>query len=280
MDYRMVVVDLDGTLLHDGKRISRYSLEVLRALRSMKIEIVVATGRRYRFAKSLFAESGFPVTILCSGGTCARNTGDDRKIMSRCLDTDLFHDIVRTGREHSLHPLLHVDRSGEGCDFLIEFARDAPCYNSYINDGVMEYRVVEDFLEYREGSILLVCFMGGEKELKIFRGRIMERHGSLLHSHILTTLKSIGPVLEIMNPAGTKWGTLLTYAQSLGIAPGEIVALGDDNNDLEMIKNSGLGIAMKNATGPVKAGARAVTRYTNNEDGAARALAGVFGLPV
>lgn len=279
MDYRMVAVDLDGTLLDDGKNISAYSLEVLRALRSMKVEIVVATGRRYRYAKYLFAGCGFPVTILSSGGTCARNTGDDRKIMSRCLDTDLFHDIVSTGREHSLHPLLHVDRSEEGCDYLIEFDREAPCYNSYINDGVKEYRVVEDFLEYREGGILLVCFMGGEKELEIFRGRIMERHGSLLHSHILTTLKRIGPVLEIMNPLGTKWKMLADYARSLGIDPGEIVALGDDNNDIEIIKNSGLGIAMKNATGSVKAVAGAVTLHTNNQEGAAKALAAVFGLP-
>ena len=278
MDYRMVALDLDGTLLDDGKRICRYSMDILRALRSINIEIVVATGRRYRFAKSLFTDCGFPVTILCSGGTCARNTLDDRKIMSRCLDTDLFHDIVRTGREHSLHPLLHVDRSGEGCDLLIEFDREAPCYNSYISDGVKEYKVVGDFLQYREGDILLVCFMGGEKELEVFRGRIMERHGSLLHSHILTTLKSIGPVLEILNPLGTKWTMLADYAQSLGITTGEIVALGDDNNDIEIIKNSGLGIAMKNATDKVKEVARAVTLHTNNQEGAARALAGVFCL--
>lgn len=280
MDYRMVAIDLDGTLLDDKKRISRYSMEVLRALRAINIEIVIATGRRYRYAKSLFANWGFPVTILCSGGACARNTGDDRKIMSRCLDTDLFHDVVSTGREHSLHPLLHVDKSGEECDFLIEFDREAPCYRSYIADGVREYRVVGDFLEYHWGDILLVCYMGGEKELEIFRDRIMEKHGSRLHCQILTTLKRIGPVLEIMNPLGTKWKTLADYARSLDIGPGKIVALGDDNNDIEIIKNSGLGIAMKNAAGSVKFAAGAVTLYSNNEDGAAKALAGVFGLHI
>lgn len=204
MHYKMVALDLDGTLLDDSKRISRYSMEVLRALRAINKEIVIATGRRYRYAKALFANWGFPVTILSSGGACARNTGDDRKITSRCLETELFLD------------------------------------------------------------------------------RIMEKHGDRLHCHLLTTLKRIGPVLEIMNPLGAKWRALADYAGSLGILPGEIVALGDDNNDVEIIKNSGLGIAMKNATGSVKAVAvaGAVTLYSNNEDGAAKALAGVFGLHI
>lgn len=274
----MVVLDLDGTLLNDDKEISPLNIKALKYLRKLHIEVVVATGRRYRFAKSLFENIGFPLTILCSSGTMVRNTADDIKIMSTCLETDLFHDIVRTGRRYSLRPLLHVDRSQEGYDFLLELEKDAPCYKSYLSGNIKEYLVVPDFTEYSEGGVLLMCFMGEEDVLRNFQARIREKHGSMLHCHILTTLKRIGPVLEIMNPLGTKWNALVNYARDLAISPGEIVAMGDDGNDIEMIKNSGLGIAMKNATDAVKSEARAITLYSNNEDGVARALSGVFNI--
>jgi hydroxymethylpyrimidine pyrophosphatase-like HAD family hydrolase len=255
-------------------------MDILRALRAENIEVVVATGRRYRFAKAVFENCGFPVTILCSGGTCARNIGDDGRIMSRHLDAGLVHDIVSTGREQSLHPVLHVDKYEEGCDFLIEYEMDSPCYNAYITGGVKEYRVVGDLLKNAADGILLMCYMAGERELESFREKLLERHGRRLHCHILTTLTRIGPVLEIMNPLGTKWRALAEYARGLAISPGEIVALGDDNNDIEMVAQAGLGIAMRNATRGVKGAARAVTLHTNNQDGAARSLAGVFGLGV
>ncbi|MFZ5633598.1 MAG: HAD hydrolase family protein [Bacillota bacterium] len=133
-------------------------------------------------------------------------------------------------------------------------------------------------MQYREKLVLLMCFMDEERILKEFETCLREKFNKLIHSHILTTLTRIGPVLEIMNPAGTKWKTLLEYAGTLKITPAEIVAVGDDNNDIEMIKNAGLGVAMQNATGKVKSAARVITRYSNNDDGAARELASIFNL--
>lgn len=280
MDYKMVVLDLDGTLLNERKELSPKNTEVLSMLRASNIEIVVATGRRYKYAKSLFQNIGFPLTILSSGGTLARNTWDDRKIMTRYLDCDLFYDIVRTGRDYSLHPLLHVDHSDEGYDFLLEFEKSAPCYRSYLSENTIEYRVVDDFVAYRENRVLLMCFMDGKGILEKFNKILREKYKNRFHSHILTTLKIIGPILEIMDPRGNKWNTLVEYAGTLNIQPCEIIAMGDDSNDIEMIKNSGLGIAMKNAADQVKCQARAITEFSNNEDGVARALAEIFNLPL
>jgi len=280
MNYKMVVLDLDGTLLNDDKKISPMSIKVLEALREKNIEIVVATGRRYRFARSLFESTGFPITVLSSGGTLVRNTGEDKKLLSRYIDSQHFQDVIRIGRELSLFPVLHVDKYEEECDFLLEFEKESPCYSSYITGSVRECRIVGDFLKYRDCDVLLMCYMGGEEALESFEARIRERHGRRLNTHIMTTLKRIGPVLEIMNPLGNKWHSLADYAGSINISPREIVALGDDNNDIEMIKNAGLGIAMKNATEKVKAAADFTSRHTNNEDGVALALAKLFSLKI
>lgn len=280
MNHKMVVLDLDGTLLNDRKELSPFSIKVLSELQSRRVEIVVATGRRYKFVKDLFRNTGLEVTALCSGGTLARHTGDDGKIMARYVDNRLFCDIVEIGREYFLHPLLHVDHREEGYDFLLEYEKSSPFYRSYLRDEDEEYLVVGDFLQHPDNRVLLMCFMGELSVLSNFQARLNQRFNRLIHSHILTTLDRIGPVLEIMNPEGTKWKTLVSYAASLGIKPSQIIAIGDDNNDVELIKNCGLGIAMRNGTDQVKSAAAAVSGYSNNENGAARELINIFGLTI
>jgi 5-amino-6-(5-phospho-D-ribitylamino)uracil phosphatase len=80
-----------------------------------------------------------------------------------------------------------------------------------------------------------------------------------------------GHILEILPPSVSKWQALQQLAAQLGIADGEIVAVGDDDNDRTMIQHAGLGIAMGNAVATVKAVARHVTS-SNAEDGLVQAL--------
>ena len=70
-----------------------------------------------------------------------------------------------------------------------------------------------------------------------------------------------------MNPLGCKWLSLSEYAKEKDIAKEEIITIGDDNNDAEMIKNAGCGIAMKNASEGVKQVADIITEKDNNESG-------------
>lgn len=81
-----------------------------------------------------------------------------------------------------------------------------------------------------------------------------------------------------MNPLGCKWQSLQEYAKERGIREGEIIAIGDDNNDTPMIKNAGLGIAMKNASKDVKSVADIITEKDNNDSGVAFELKRVLNL--
>lgn len=274
----MVALDLDGTLLNDRKELTTKNIMALSELRARNIEIVVATGRRYRTAKKLTEKIEFPLTIISSSGSLAMNTLGDIRIMASYLDESIFYSIVKEGRKNGLYPLLHVDHFEERFDFLIEFEKDAPCYRTYLADSANEHRNIGDLMKYTGGRVLLMCYMGSMETVEKFEIRLRERFGDGFHSHIITTLKKIGPVLEIMSPSGNKWGMLREYARLRNIAPGQIIAIGDDNNDIEMIRNSGLGVAMKNATGKVKAGAKLVSGHTNDEDGVARIVSAIFDI--
>ena len=131
---------------------------------------------------------------------------------------------------------------------------------------------------YENPRVLSVVFPGDINLLKDFHGLLNDTYRDKYCSHILTSLRKVGPILEIMGPLGSKWKTLSDYARQKGIAEEEIVAIGDDDNDIEMIQNAGLRIGMKNASPGVKSVADMITEGTNDECGVAEVLKKVFGL--
>jgi hydroxymethylpyrimidine pyrophosphatase-like HAD family hydrolase len=114
------------------------------------------------------------------------------------------------------------------------------------------------------------------EKVQELKDRIDEKYPDEIHTHITMSLKRIGPLLEVSHIEGTKWHAALKYAERCGIKQEEIIAIGDDSNDLEMIRYAGLGIAMKNALDFVKPMADLVTEYDNNQSGVGRVLKKVF----
>lgn len=74
-------------------------------------------------------------------------------------------------------------------------------------------------------------------------------------------------LLEFLHIEGCKWVSLKKYAGQKNIEPEDIIALGDDNNDIEMLKNAGMGIAMVNGTEEIKKAARRISKFDNNNSG-------------
>ena len=83
-------------------------------------------------------------------------------------------------------------------------------------------------------------------------------------------------MLELLNINSCKWCALKKYINNLNIDENQVIAVGDDNNDIELIKNVGLGIAMKNATDNLKNNADFISRYNNNESAVYFELSEIF----
>ncbi len=99
-----------------------------------------------------------------------------------------------------------------------------------------------------EDRILAVVYAGNREELVNFHLDISKRYPNRYSSHVMENIVIAEALLEVMNPLGNKWLSLSEYAKEKGVAEKEIIAIGDDNNDIQMIKNAGCGIAMKNAS--------------------------------
>lgn len=278
MNYKLVAIDLDGTLLTEEKVIPFKNVETLRLLLNKGIEIVIATGRRYFSAKKFLKEAGIDLTIIANNGAILRNMNDDRAVLKKYFDREDFYRLIKEGRKRNLHPIIHVDHYHEEFDIMIELDKDDKNYSLYLHDIDNRYRKIEDLLLYENPRVLSVVFPGDYNVLKEFYDLLNTVYKDKFNPYILTSLKKIGPILEIMGPMGSKWQTLLGYASERGIKQEEIIAIGDDDNDIEMIKNAGLGVAMKNASPKVLDAADVITEKTNDECGVADILTKIFKL--
>ncbi len=274
MNYKMVVFDLDGTLLDDKKEINDYTVEIIEKIYNKGVIIIIATGRNYFESKLLTSKLKINKIIMANNGCIVRNSVTEDIIYEKYLDYDTFIKIYEEGKKQSLHPIIHVNEYNNDYDIIIEHDIENNNYLGYMKSKNKRYKII-DFKNHTFNNILSVCYLGDYKKLESFENEMKNKYGSLFNSTCSRNL-SIRAILEYMNKNGCKWESIKQYASLKGIKSKEIVTIGDDNNDIEMITNSGLGIAMKNGTKKIKEAADKISQYDNNNLGAAVEIKKIF----
>nr|WP_312577904.1 Cof-type HAD-IIB family hydrolase [Sedimentibacter sp.] len=277
MTFKMIVTDLDGTLLNDEKKISDKDIKMLNKLSNSGIEIVVATGRNYFMAKNLTEQiKNLNPVILANNGAVARRSDTDEKMESNYLNSDIFDEIYNRGLKYNLHPVLHVDEYENGYDMIYENEDLEKVYLGYIRkDDARSKRIKFHPREIK--NILSVCYLEEIDKLRNF-DREMNQFNMGKFNSICNRNISKRALLEFLHIDGCKWRALKKYADSLNIKPDEIISFGDDNNDLELIVNSGMGISMINGTDNCKNAARKISEFDNNNSGVSYELSKIFNI--
>ncbi|WP_352404625.1 Cof-type HAD-IIB family hydrolase [Sporanaerobacter acetigenes] len=278
MKYKLIAIDLDGTLLTDDKRITDESISALKEIIERGYEIVIATGRRYWSAKRFVESIDENICILANNGNIVRNKKDDKILIKKYLNVEDFNLLVEEGKREGLYPVIHVDNYEDGYDMVIELDRKNSKYSTYLSDNVDRFRRVDDLLKMDSPKVLTVVYVGDKEKLESFNNKILEKYPGKYSSHVMENMTIAGALLEVMNPLGSKWLSLEEYGKAKGIKDYEMIAIGDDNNDVEMVKKAGLGIAMKNGSLKVKEAADIVTDKSNNEGGVACILKEVLNI--
>ena len=131
--------------------------------------------------------------------------------------------------------------------------------------------MIGDVTRAEHEGVIMVSTMADEGSLDALLAGAAERFGPRVYTHTILNKNYQGHILEFLSPLAGKWATLERLAASWGITPAEIASLGDDTNDAEMIRESGLGIAMANSLPEVREGADVVVP-SNAEGGAVEAV--------
>jgi Cof subfamily protein (haloacid dehalogenase superfamily) len=271
MRLRLLALDLDGTILDPYGRLTGGVREAVDAARRRGLRVVLCTGRRFRRALPAARELELTGSIVVHNGAVVKDIESGRTEVERYLPADLYAEVLATLRETG-SPLVYVDRYHEGTDILTERRDRAHLFqNEYLDDNAEFTRVVDDLAERPRRDVIMMSAMANLETLERLRSRASDRFGDRVSTHLLMNKVYRGYILEFLSPRSGKWSALRTIADHLGVAPEEIAAIGDDDNDVEMIREAGLGIAMGNAVEAARAAADVVVR-SNAEGGVVGAI--------
>ena len=268
-DYRMIVIDLDGTLLLPDGTVTARTIQAVRSAAAAGYRICFATGRSLTESRHILHQVGILTESVFVGGAMIIHTQHEQTLHHTTMHPILAADVCRTFESLGHAALAMVDICEQGVDYLITGAIAIhPATNRWLSRLNMSVRYVPSLGSHQHDSTLRVaicCSIGDSASLMpVLRQHY--GHRTMLHNLLVPGMDC--EVLEVFDPAVNKWAAVSHIAKMHGITPAQIVAIGDDFNDLPMFRNAGLGVAMGNAREGLKPFAHRVIG-NNTDDGLA-----------
>lgn len=259
---RLIVTDLDGTLLNSEHEVSPRTEEAIRAAQARGVAFTVATGKTFPSTTALIERFDIRLPVICGNGTSVHAvTGE--VLYEDPISLDLAVEAVTFAVDHGMTPVVYIEGG------LV-----APVWDANVDELVAHHEpapeIVPDLVaalrnSHRPHKIIL---MNQDLEKvsafqKLLEARFAGR-GQVLRS-------GLAEVVELLPCGVTKATALQVILDRTGYTADETMTFGDNCNDLAMIRMAGIGVAMGNSPPDVQDGADFVTR-TNDEDGVALAV--------
>lgn len=262
MGYKMIVLDLDDTLLKNDRTISERTKSALLASQNAGVKIVLASGRPTfavkPIAKALEIEKHGGFIVSFNGARITDANGENELFSANITKSDLAELFQMSKAEGAfIHTYI-------GDNIIASEANEYTDVEKQITG--MKIIVPKDFLSYVQTDVVKAIVLQSPEKIK----SIEEKWKSVIKNRLyMTTSKPF--FLEFMNNQADKGKSILRLASTIGIEREEIIAFGDSSNDITMLKATGFGVAMENATDSVKKIASHITA-SNENDGVALAL--------
>ena len=261
--------DLDGTLLRRDLEITARTLAAVEGLRQQGMRLVVATGRRYESAVEHAEKLGFGVEdpMVCYGGSMVRRMNGEI-LLHRTLPKELGLEVLRWAAERDLHARVFVDGrviASPNSPAALRFSKRLE------EPGIVEVDSPAEWLAGAEEEPTKLVIVDHPDDVpgwldeaqEAFRGRLF-------------VTRSLPHYVEVGSLEGTKSTALEFLCEQWGIAPERVLAFGDADNDVDMLRFAGRGVAV----GPMTAGVREAADEVVpgvDEDGVARYVEKLLG---
>lgn len=271
MRYRLLALDVDGTVLDPTGELRPVVQQAVMEVQQRGVRVVLCTGRRFRTALPLAQAFQLTTPLVVHNGALVKDPATGKTLHQTCLSATVYLQALLHLRQQGV-PMVYIDAFDEQVDILTEaLERAHPFQREYLQQNLLHCRIVEDIGIPPLYGVIMLSVMGDEASLRTLRPRIAAALRAQARINLLVNKNYQGYILEVLHPAVSKWVGLRQLAVQEGIAPADIVAVGDDENDMEMLRGAGLGIAMGNASPEVKAAANHVTG-SNADDGLVQAI--------
>ena len=270
MPYRMIAIDLDGTLLAPDGSVPERAIAAIHQCLSAGLLVCFATGRNWTESKAILETVGHYSTAVFVSGAMVMDTEHGVTLHRTLMDADLAREVCGLLERLGHTPLALQDtQKAGGVDYLAT-AGKAPNEAERIWREVTQSVVheVPSLAEYPHEHTIRVGIVAPSDEVQTALTELKDALGDRVVCHNINVPAYGVDVMEVFDPAVNKWQGILHVAKMHGVEQSEIVAIGDDVNDLPMLRQAGLSIAMGNAKPHIQAVAHRVIGR-NDEDGLA-----------
>lgn len=266
---KMVSMDLDETLLNTEKVITKSFESFVQKLKSNNIIPVVATGREY-YSAHKFVGNNVDIDLICNNGNVIRDNLTGKVHYVNPISDEDLKRVMAFDDNDEVYTSLHIQRD-DGIDLVYKKKNFTNFEGTYV-DAFRERNLGLDDFENLEGNPLSIVFAGSHDDLVDLRNRMRDKISDRFNFHIMKIRREPKWMLEVLQKSGDKFYGVKKYAEIRGIDLKDVAAIGDDSNDVMLIENVGLGIAMKNGVERLRERADVVSDYDNNNDGAVKIL--------
>ena len=261
MKYKIIAVDMDGTLLNDDKHISDYNLEMIKKAVNLGVKFVIASGRIPSGLKFYETTVSKDQPMICCNGSIILDENKNT-IYSKCINRESMLqviDVLRERKDTYFHfyseDIIYGEQFALAIERFYEFNRKAD------RKLRMEIRIIGDskeFVKNTSSEISKIVVIDKDLDyLNDIRKRLDDISG-------VETTKSDIDNIEIGSKGSSKGTGLRFLAEYYGVSLEECIAIGNDENDISMLGCAGLGVAVKNARNHIKEFADYITEKDNN----------------
>lgn len=283
--YKLIAIDLDGTLLNSYGEITKKNRDAIKYALNKGVQVVLASGRDPQTMKKISLELGIKNFLIAGNGACVYDIEKDETIYENYIEKEKALKIIKICKENSIFFNVYTSKGiiTESLNYNVKVFNNENNYKP--NNKRTNIEIVNNIYEYVN-----------ENELKILKIIICDE-SKIIFNNIIGKLKNLKDVevldvehmskkhiktgteeykieyfyTEVTNKNANKWTSIQFLINKVGIKESEVICIGDNINDFEMVKNAGIGIAMKNSALEKQNIANYITE-DNNSDGVGNAI--------
>ena len=271
MPVKLLALDIDGTLLNPRGEITPRTLSAINQARQQGVLVVLVTGRRLGSARDLLVRLQLDIPLVSHNGALTKNIKTLETLDFHPLDAELAREMIRFGRAHSVDMICNDDPHGVGTMVIESISESNKPLQRYLNQYRSAVVEVPDLLEHIQSPPIQLTVSGRcdpTEEFERRLGELMEGRVQLFKTRYRAFDLTI---LDVLSTTASKGESVARIARQHGIAQEETMAIGDNHNDLTMLRYAGLGVVMANAEDELKQMGFEQTT-SNEEDGVAEAI--------
>lgn len=283
--YKLVAIDIDGTLLNSNGELTEKTKETIEKVANRNVKVVLTSGRVTKSVKTIANEISADKYIICDNGASIYDLNEEKTIWSKEINKKSVIELINICIENNIYYMVFTDKEIIVKDLkhmaLAFYKQRHNCNDEATGITQFKYAGI-DYISKIDAPIRRIVVCDQDRVIYnsiVNRLKKIEGVDLMAAPHISNKIIKNGDeklvltysYAEILPQNTNKWVAIKELIKTIGIKEEEVMAVGDNFNDIAMLQNAGLGVAMNNGAPVAKEVARVVAP-SNDEDGVALIL--------